>query len=227
MVASTTQRERSERCASGSSSAAPTYRKNPAKTASNTPRTCARDRHHEAEQDAEDGRDRDDGDPSVCLADRGMAGQQQADDRDPVAEIMDDHDHRDDDAEPAADGEAGRQRETVEEAVDAHAARPDDADVAVCGITVIELGGRLVPDMHRRELLDDVEREEAERRRDHDLVERADQVNGLGDQVEEGRTDPDAGTDRDDDADPADGAKRDDPAEEGGQERSRGNQEGG
>ena len=83
-----------------------------------------------------------------------MAGQQQAHDGDPVAESMDDHDHRDDDAEPAADGKAGRQRETVEEAVDAHAARPDDPDVAVGGITVIELGGRLVSDVHRRELLD-------------------------------------------------------------------------
>ena len=111
--------------------------------------------------------------------------------------------------------------------MDAHAARPDDPDVSVCGITVIELGGRLVADVHRRQLLDHVEREEAERRRDHDLVERADQVDGLGDQVEEGRTDPDAGADRDDDADAADGAKRDHPAEEGGQERRRGDQEGG
>ena len=83
-----------------------------------------------------------------------MAGQQQADDGDPVAESMDDHDHRDDDAEPATDGETGRQRDTVEEAVDAHAARADDPDVAVRGIAVIELGGRLVPDVHRRQLLD-------------------------------------------------------------------------
>ena len=50
---------------------------------------------------------------------------------------------------------------------------------------------------------------------------------GLGDQVEEGGTDPDAGTDRDDDADAADGAKRDHPAEEGRQERRRRDQEGG
>ena len=110
--------------------------------------------------------------------------------------------------------------------MDAHAACPDDPDVAVRGIAVIELGSRLVPDVHGRELLDHVEREEAERRRHHDLVERADQVHGLGDQVEEGRTDPDPGSDRDDDADPADRAKRDHPAEEGGQERSRGDQEG-
>ena len=156
-----------------------------------------------------------------------MAGQQQADDGDPVAESMDDHDHRDDDAEPASDGKTGRQGDAVEEAVDAHPARPDDPDVSVRGIAVIELGGRLVSDVDRRELLDHVEREEAERGREHDLVEPADQVDGLGDQVEEGRTDPDAGTDGDDDADPADGAKRDHPAEEGGEERGRGDQEGG
>ena len=123
-MASTTQRDRSERCASGSSSAAPTYRKNPAKTASSSAEDLVGDRHDQAEQDAEDGRDRDDGDPAVGLAARDLAGQQQADDRDPVAEPMDDDDHRDDEAEPAADREAGRQGDTVEEAVDAHPASP-------------------------------------------------------------------------------------------------------
>ena len=80
---------------------------------------------------------------------------------------MDDHDHCDDDAEPASDRETGRQGDTVEEAVEAHAAGSDDPDVPVGGITVVELGGRLVPDVHGRELLDHVEREEAERRRQH------------------------------------------------------------
>ena len=53
------------------------------------------------------------------------------------------------------------------------------------------------------------------------------QVDRLGDQVEEGRADPDAGADRDDDPDPADGAKRDHPAEEGREERRRRDKEGG
>ena len=41
--------------------------------------------------------------------------------------------------------------------MDAHAPRPDDPDVSMRGIAVIELGRRLVPDVHRRELLDHVE----------------------------------------------------------------------
>ena len=205
----TTQRDRSERCASGSSSAAPTYRKNPAKTASRTPEHLVRDGDDQPEQDAEDRRDRDDRDPALGLAARGAAGGQEADDADAVAEAVDDDDDGDDQAEPAADDEAGRQRDPVEEAVDAHPARPDDADVPVGDVAVVELGGRLVADVDGRQLLDGVEGEEAEGGRDHDLVEVAAQQPGrLGDQVEERGPDPDPGADRDDHPDVADRAQR-------------------
>ena len=43
-----------------------------------------------------------------------MAGQQEADDGDAVAESMDDHDDRDDDAEPASDRQTGSQGDAVE-----------------------------------------------------------------------------------------------------------------
>ena len=93
--------------------------------------------------------------------------------------------------------------------------RADDADMAVRRVAVIELGGRLVTDVDGRQLLDDVEREEADRGREHDLVERsAEEVRRLRDEVEEGRPDPDTGADGDDHADLADGPQRDEAAQE-------------
>ena len=56
---------------------------------------------------------------------------------------------RDDQPQPAADRQAGRQRHAVEEAVQAHAHGADEADVAWRLVAVVELGGRLVPDVER------------------------------------------------------------------------------
>ena len=129
---------------------------------------------------------------------------------------------RDDEAEAAADDEAGRERDPVEEAVDAHPGGADDPDMAVGRLAVIEFGGRLVADVDGRQLLDDVERQEPDRGREHHLVHRAaEQFGRLRDQVEERRPDPDPGPDRDDHPDLLDGAQGDVPAEEGRDERRR------
>ena len=129
---------------------------------------------------------------------------------------MDDHDDRDDEAEPAADDQAGRKRHPVEEAVDAHPARTDDTDVPMGGVAMVQLRRSLVPDVDGRQLLDGVEGEEAERGGHHGLVEvAAEQTGRLGDQVEERSPDPDPGADGDDHPDVADRAQRDEPAEEG------------
>ena len=110
--------------------------------------------------------------------------------------------------------------------MDAHPAGTDDADMPVRRLAMIEFGGGLVADMDGCELFDRVEGEEAERRRQHHLVERAaQQLRGLGDQVEERGPDPDPGTDRDDDPDPADGAQCHEAAQEGRQERRRRDEE--
>jgi hypothetical protein len=92
---------------------------------------------------------------------------------------------------------------------------PTTADMAMRLLTVVELGGGLVADMDGRQLLDHVEPEEADRGRDHHLVEGGGQVDGFGDQVEEGGTDPDPRPEGDDDPDEPDGPEREDPTQEG------------
>ena len=172
-------------------------------------------RHDKPEQDTEDRGDGDDRDPPIGLLARGPARHEQADDRDAVAEPVDDDDHGDDEAESAADDETGREGHAVEEAVDAHPTRADDPDVSMGRVAMIELGGGLVADMDGRQLLDDVEREEAEGSREHDLVEgTVEQADGLRDEVEERRPDPDPGPDRDDHPDVADRAEGEESAEE-------------
>jgi len=121
-----------------------------------------------------------------------------AHDRDAVAESMDHDDRGDDEAEAATDDETGRQGDAIQEAVDAHPACADHADMAMGGVAMIEFGRRFVTDVDGRQLLDDVEGQETERGRQHHLVESARQeMRSFRDQVEEGRPDPDPGTDRD------------------------------
>ena len=139
---------------------------------------------------------------------------------------MDDDDHGDDEAEPATDDETGREGHAVEEAVDAHPARADDPDVSMGGVAVVELGRAFVADVDGRQLLDDIEREEADRRREHGLVEvPVQEADGLRDQVEEGGPDPDPRPDGDDHPDVADGTEGEEPAEEGRDEGRGGHRE--
>jgi hypothetical protein len=87
---------------------------------------------------------------------------------------------------------------------------------------VPELGGGLVPDVDAGQLLDRVEGEEADGREQHHPVERlAEVLDGLRDEVEEGRTDPDARPGRDDQAHVTNRSQRHEPARQGGHERGR------
>ena len=185
-------------------------------------------RDQQADDHAEHRRERDVRHPSVGLRAREAAGEQQAHDADPVREAVDDDDRRDHQPEPAADGERRRQRNAVEEAVEAHAGRADDPDVTVRRLAVLQLGGRLVADVEGGELLDGVEGEEADGGRDHRGVEAAVHVvDRLGDEVEEGRPDPDAGADRDDEAHLPRGAEGEDTTGEGGREGAERDEDGG
>ena len=78
------------------------------------------------------------------------------------------------------------------------------ADVPVTGLLVVELGRRLVADVQVRHLVDRVERKEPVRRPEHRGIEAAEVLRRLGDEVEEGGADPDAGADGDDQPDVAD-----------------------
>ena len=81
---------------------------------------------------------------------------------------------------------------------------------------MLELGGGLVPDMERGQLLDGVEGEEAEGGEEHRPVERAAEVrDALGNEVEVGSADTNAGAGRDDEPDVADRAQREHAADSG------------
>ncbi len=91
--------------------------------------------------------------------------------------------------------------------------------MAVSHGVVIELGRRLVPHVEQRRLLEDVEGEEPEGRGQHRGVDRATQRRDrLRHEIEEGGPDANAGSQRNDQADPARRSHGDDPAAEGRQE---------
>ena len=157
-----------ERCASGSSSAAPTYRKNPAKNASSDAERLVRDGEDEPEQDAGDRRDRHDGDPAIGLACAG-SGSASRKLTTPIPSLkrwmmtttamtMADPPPT---ARPAASATPSRKLWMP---------IPPAPTTPTCwwrGVVVVELGGGLVADVERRQLVDGVEGQEADRRPEH------------------------------------------------------------